>query len=82
MSNDNTMHVCSQEHNIKMIFERLLKIDKTLYFGNGHPSMTTQLQVIEMKVGAILWFVRAVAAAFIVQCVVFCFVLVVKFGKW
>lgn len=81
MANDTTTHVCIQDSTIRAHAEKLLKIDRTLYFGNGHPSVLAQLAIIAMQLNGILWFIRVVAAATIVQLVTFAVILFLRYSK-
>ena len=66
-------HVCYHTDDFVVIKENQAKIEKTLYFGNGHPSIITQLAMIRQTLNVVCWIGSIVAGATIVQLVALAF---------
>ena len=62
-------HDCIQRDNIAAILKRVATIDRALFFGNGHPSLVTQIATITLQLRAINWGIRLLATTIIVQLV-------------
>jgi len=46
------VHECNQKDVIKEIKDKVCHIDKTLYFGNGKPALTAQMEVMNSNLSA------------------------------
>jgi len=60
---------CLQDDKIGDLEEKIAKIDKTVFFGNGSPSVVTQLATQGQTIRALVWLVAATCAAVIGQVV-------------
>lgn len=48
-------HECTQADAIKEIQGNVSTINKTLYFGNGHPSLVTEIATIKQMLRGLCW---------------------------
>ena len=62
-------HECIQSETVKEMSDRISKIDRTLFFGNGHPSVLTQLATISLTLRALTWMTSILAGAVVIQIV-------------
>lgn len=66
-ANEQRDFTCIQEPDVSMLKEKVAKIDKTLYFGNGEPSVIVQLATQRQTVSAITRLAWITLAAVIGQ---------------
>lgn len=44
---------CAQEESIENLQEKVQKLDKTVFFGNGKPGLTTQMATLQQSQAAV-----------------------------
>lgn len=64
---------CQQKDEIASLKEKITKIDKTLFLGNGKPSMMTQMAVMQQTIYALTWLAAVTLTAVIGQIVFLAF---------
>lgn len=64
---------CQQTDEIASLKEKVVKIDKTLFLGNGKPSMMAQMAVMQQAIYALTWLAGVTLAAVIGQIVFLAF---------
>ena len=63
MAPHNVKQECNQEENISEMKAKICHIDKTLFFGNGKPSLVTQIEVMTKKLETIESIGKAIVIA-------------------
>lgn len=66
-------HLCTQENRLVSAERDLGRLNKAVFFGNGEPSITSQMAVLRKTVAALCWLVAVTCAAVITQIVVLWF---------
>lgn len=69
---------CQQGDVIETLAEKVAKIDKTLFFGNGVPAVMVQLATINQMMRALGWLVGGTCMAVIGQIVFLVFRTIAK----
>lgn len=64
---------CTQSENIEGIKRELGKLNTAVFYGNGQPSLTTQMAVISKTVYALVWVASVTLAAVISQAIILFF---------
>jgi hypothetical protein len=60
---------CRQADKIERLDQEMSKLNKAMFFGNGHPSVLAQLAVMRQSIMALSWLVGVTCAAVIGQIV-------------
>ena len=69
---------CQQVDEIASLKEKVVKIDKTLFLGNGKPSILSQMAVMQQAIYALTWLAGVTLAAVIGQIVFLAFRMIAK----
>jgi len=60
---------CKQEDNIERLNQEMAKLNKTVFYGNGQPSIVAQLAVFARSMQVLSWLVGVTCVAVIGQIV-------------
>lgn len=69
---------CQQVDEISGLRDKIGKLDKAVFFGNGNPAIVTQLATIQQTIQALTWLAAVTLTAVIGQVVFLAFKTIAK----
>lgn len=69
---------CQQVDEMAALKEKVCKLDKTVFFGNGKPALVTQMATVQQTIYALTWLAAATLTAVIGQVVFLAFKTIAK----